>query len=150
MPFLETQSFDTILCTDVIEHIKKPEILFSEMSRILKEGGYLILGVPFMYWIHDDEHDYYRYTRHVLKSLCEENNLKIVELTSYGGAPEIIYDIVIKSFSHCNFRGGRIFIPLWRGTGRLLSRLKFVKKISCKTRDVFPLGYLLVAQKNLF
>lgn len=40
--------FDTIVCVSVLEHFKKEELYSSinEMYRILKPGGYLIMGFP--------------------------------------------------------------------------------------------------------
>lgn len=38
--------FDLCLCSEVIEHLKGPEILLKEISRVLKVGGKLILTTP--------------------------------------------------------------------------------------------------------
>src|SRR5262249_1247090 len=38
---------DTILCTDVIEHIYEPRRLWAEFVRILRSGGVAVIGVPF-------------------------------------------------------------------------------------------------------
>ena len=46
LPF-DDNSFDTIILSDVIEHIKNPVFLFAECSRILKNGGYLLVNAPF-------------------------------------------------------------------------------------------------------
>jgi SAM-dependent methyltransferase len=39
-------SFDVIFCSEVIEHIVSPEILVSEMSRLLRPGGQIVLSTP--------------------------------------------------------------------------------------------------------
>jgi 2-polyprenyl-3-methyl-5-hydroxy-6-metoxy-1,4-benzoquinol methylase len=39
-------SFDIVFCAEVIEHMTSPEILASEMKRVLKPGGRLILTTP--------------------------------------------------------------------------------------------------------
>ena len=43
---LEDDSVDTILCTQVLEHVKRPWIAISEMHRVLRTDGALILTVP--------------------------------------------------------------------------------------------------------
>ncbi|MGL4421320.1 MAG: class I SAM-dependent methyltransferase [Gemmataceae bacterium] len=50
LPF-EDQSFDTVLCVDVVEHLPRPEFFLKEFERILAPGGYLLLsfGPP---WYH--------------------------------------------------------------------------------------------------
>jgi ubiquinone/menaquinone biosynthesis C-methylase UbiE len=37
---------DLVICTQLIEHLPDPEAVISEISRVLKEGGTLILSVP--------------------------------------------------------------------------------------------------------
>ncbi len=38
--------FDTVICIDVLEHIKDQDKLLEEIHRVLKKGGQLILSVP--------------------------------------------------------------------------------------------------------
>ena len=45
-------SFDAILCTEVLEHIKRPDLAIKEFSRILKKDGTLILTAPFASYTH--------------------------------------------------------------------------------------------------
>jgi len=54
LPFPDN-SFDSVICSEVIEHVPdKPEIL-GEMSRVLRPGGTLILGTPdygrWLWWV---------------------------------------------------------------------------------------------------
>jgi len=144
---LDANSVDTVLCTDVLEHIKKPEQLFSEMARILKADGNLILTVPFMYWIHDAPYDYHRYTKHKLVDFCEENRLKVVSIDEFGGLPEVIYDLVYKGFNLDYFPLRRPFISIWMRLGEFLHRRQLIKAISARSKELFPLGYILVAKK---
>ncbi|MFH1279978.1 MAG: methyltransferase domain-containing protein, partial [Candidatus Beckwithbacteria bacterium] len=44
--------YDYILCTQVLEHVKKPEEMFQEFKRLLKPGGKLFLTTNFIYQIH--------------------------------------------------------------------------------------------------
>lgn len=44
---LDDGTADTVILTDVLEHISQPYVLMKEISRILSVGGKLILGVPF-------------------------------------------------------------------------------------------------------
>lgn len=46
---LSPQSFDLILCTEVIEHIPDSKRALSEMHKLLKPGGALILSTPQRY-----------------------------------------------------------------------------------------------------
>lgn len=66
LPFHE-DSFDTILLLEVLEHVAEPERVLSEIARVLKSGGILLLSMPFLYPLHDAPHDYQRYTAPGLK-----------------------------------------------------------------------------------
>src|SRR5258708_3411169 len=39
-------SFDIVFCSEVVEHMTSPDLLVTEMSRVLKPGGQLILSTP--------------------------------------------------------------------------------------------------------
>jgi SAM-dependent methyltransferase len=146
--FLETNTFDTVLSTDVLEHIHEPALLFSEMNRILKPEGHLILAVPFLYWIHENPHDYHRYTHFMLREFCKKNNLEVIELEAYGGLPEIIFDLIHKGYGFFNLPMKSLFYKSFNGIGRMLSKVGFIKRMSIRSRSTFPMGYILVARKG--
>ncbi|HUQ65152.1 MAG TPA: class I SAM-dependent methyltransferase [Flavitalea sp.] len=146
---LENDVFDTVLCTDVLEHIKNPGLVVSEISRIMKKEGKVIITVPFMYWIHDAPYDFHRYTKYMLVEYCNRNKLSTIYIEEYGGLPEVLYDLVFKGYIFGNFPFRRPFLFFWRKTGAFLSRLGFVKRLSKRTRETFPLGYIMVAQKEV-
>src|SRR5215467_8426672 len=41
------ESFDAIMCTEVLEHIPEPAAALQEFSRLLVPGGYMLLTAPF-------------------------------------------------------------------------------------------------------
>ncbi|HUY19923.1 MAG TPA: glycosyltransferase [Candidatus Binataceae bacterium] len=45
LPFRD-RSFDCVVCSEVIEHVRFDEALFDEMSRVLRPGGTLVIGTP--------------------------------------------------------------------------------------------------------
>ncbi len=45
LPF-EDRAFDQLICSQVIEHVEAGDQPFSEMARVLKDGGQLVLGTP--------------------------------------------------------------------------------------------------------
>lgn len=140
---LKDSSFDTILATDVLEHIANPQLCVSEIERLLKPEGKLILTVPFLYKIHEPPHDYYRYTEYILKTFMKTCGLEIILLESYGGLPEIFLDLIAKRIVKYKVLSS-IHLSLCK---KLLS-VPFVKQYSKKTSVGYPLGYCLVARKN--
>lgn len=145
---IESNAYDTIVCTDVLEHIARPLQLMEEIGRLLKKDGKLILGVPFYYSLHEEPHDYYRYTRYALEMFCKEAGLTVIELTPYGGAPEILVDVTYKTWDFLNLPMKKFFMKSFGGFSRFLLSRKVTRKISNLSAKRFPLGYVLVAQKR--
>jgi SAM-dependent methyltransferase len=143
---LQDESFDTILLTDVLEHISEPGLLVREISRLLRASGKAIIGVPFLYWLHEAPFDYHRYTEYGLKHLCDQAGLQIVSRETYGGAPEVMLDIVGKIFSF--LPGFSALIRPYSWLCLFVEKSKLVRRISKATAADLPLGYCFVAQKN--
>jgi SAM-dependent methyltransferase len=95
LPF-EDARFDTIVLSDVLEHIHKPHLLLSEVKRILKCGGMLIGNSPFIYLLHEEPYDYHRYTKYYYSKTFEELGFTSFELYSYGTGFELISDFIMK------------------------------------------------------
>lgn len=68
IPFAD-ESFDFILCTEVLEHAAEPMALIEEMRRVLRVGGTLLATVPFSARVHHAPHDFHRFTRYRLAQL---------------------------------------------------------------------------------
>jgi len=85
MPQLDDKSFETILCTQVLEHVPRPWEALGEMARVLRPNGHLILSVPHLSAIHEAPHDYYRYTSSGLEALCRRAGLEVMEVVPAGG-----------------------------------------------------------------
>lgn len=83
LPF-DDRSFDTVLSVQVLEHTPRPAALVSEMARVLKDDGVLILSAPFQFRLHEQPHDYFRYTPHGLRALCAEAGLAVLEVHNQG------------------------------------------------------------------
>jgi SAM-dependent methyltransferase len=143
---LESARYDTVILSDVLEHIRKPEGLLSEISRILAPGGKLLLNVPFFYWLHEQPHDYFRYSEHALRFLIEQSGLSLLLLEGLGSAPEVLADMVGKHLSLAPSVGPLASRWLQSGVWRL-TQLSPVARALAPSRQRFPLAYFLVAQK---
>ena len=134
--------FETVLLADVLEHIPEPHHLLGEIARVLSPAGKVIVLVPFLYWIHEAPHDYYRYTEFALQRLCRNGGLEMVEIEPYGGYPDVVLDLLGK--------GLEASPPLCRAFlagARWCSRTRVYDRWRQKTKQRFPLGYCAVAQK---
>jgi SAM-dependent methyltransferase len=75
LPFADS-TFDAIVMLDVLEHLADPGALVREMSRVIREGGAVVIMVPagpelWSYW--DEMHGHQRrYTKGALASVLGE------------------------------------------------------------------------------
>lgn len=81
LPFADG-SVAAVTCYEVIEHVRDPEALISEVARVLVAGGVAEFTMPFLYPIHDAPHDYQRWTRYGWERSLTANQLSLVRMRS--------------------------------------------------------------------
>lgn len=84
LPFAD-ESFDVVICTEVLEHLTDPWVAMRESARVLKPGGRLFLTTPFINPLHEVPHDFYRYTPFSLQFLGMNSGLSLDEVIEKGG-----------------------------------------------------------------
>jgi SAM-dependent methyltransferase len=72
LPFV-SGSFDAVFLFEVLEHLPDEHDVLSEVRRVLRPGGRLLISVPFLYPLHDRPHDHRRYTIYGLRSLLAQH-----------------------------------------------------------------------------
>ena len=86
---LPNSSIEAIGAFDVLEHLEKPEILLTEIYRVLKPGGVFICSVPAYQWLFSDFDisigHYRRYSRKSLRNLIDSTGLKTQSISSLFG-----------------------------------------------------------------
>lgn len=82
-PF-EKATFDSVLSNQVLEHVFNPTEFLTEINRVLKVGGCLLLSVPFVWDEHEQPYDYARYSSFGLKYLLEQHGFEIIENKKSG------------------------------------------------------------------
>ena len=93
MPFPDA-SFDGLLCNQVYEHVFTPGKFISELNRVLKTGGKLIISVPFIWDGHKQPRDYARYSYYGLRYLLESNGFKILSHDKTGEDLSTIFQLI--------------------------------------------------------
>jgi SAM-dependent methyltransferase len=91
---LKSASIDVVLATELMEHLPSPHNFLQEVARVLREGGVLILSVPFMEPIHEEPRDYYRFTPFSLRHLLDQHGFSIQKIWNKGGW----WSVVLGSF----------------------------------------------------
>lgn len=131
-------SFDTVLCTQVIEHVADHRALLAEAYRALRTDGVLILSGP-MYWpLHEEPHDFFRFTQYGFEWLLEQAGFEKVEITANGGKWALCGQVLL----HC--LQGTVFYRY--------GLIKLINRAFAYLDDSHPnanntLNYVLVARK---
>lgn len=91
-PFSD-ESFDSVLCNQVLEHVFNPDEFLKEIARVLKPGGKLLLTVPFVWDEHEQPYDFARYSSFGLRALIEKQGLNVVFYKKLGGDASILFQL---------------------------------------------------------
>ncbi len=134
----EMGSFDNVICLEVLEYVGTPQIAISEIARVMKSKGTLILSVPFMYREHEDM---LRYTKEYLNKELNKYFLN-VEFFSVGNAYSIILDVLKHKINKIRFRLLRYFCLVFYLPFALL-----IEVVKPSKKSEFVSGYFVVAKK---
>lgn len=139
--------FDTVISTQVLEHVQKPWVMVGEIGRILKPGGICIMTAPFMVPYHADPYDFFRYTKEGLASLFTNEGFEILESASYGKTFSVLAEMIhFVFFSHYTERSE----TKQRWVSRLMRVLKpvaFRLDNMVKNRVLYPNSYVVAKKK---
>ncbi|MEM4346979.1 MAG: methyltransferase domain-containing protein [Candidatus Altiarchaeota archaeon] len=126
LPFRD-ETFNSVICTEVLEHVEDPKKVVDEIYRVLKFNGICIVSVPFLYPIHPCSHDYWRFTEDSLKLLFR--NFKGVKVEAHGGRLAVVWNLIA------------------RGILRVLQRFNAIIKKLDRPSNEYVLGYIVYAKK---
>jgi SAM-dependent methyltransferase len=85
MSVIKDETYDCAICLEVLEHIPDVNRALSEINRIIKRGGIIIISVPHLSRLHDQPNDYYRFTKYGIEHLLRANGFEVIELHHKGG-----------------------------------------------------------------
>lgn len=83
-------SFEGVISTQVLEHVPDPRSLLSEMHRVIKPGGSLIVSLPFVWQEHEEPYDFFRFTSFGLTELLKQTDFEVDSITKDTGAIETL------------------------------------------------------------
>ena len=147
---LQDALYDTVISTQVLEHLPHPSRAVSEMFRILKPGGYAVVTVPQWNELHEEPYDYWRYTSYGLQALFSEAGFRIERLEARGGFfaffGQVVTRFIIDAFHLYEHPLWNLlwFAPL-KAWGLCMFWLD--NHIRSKAARKHTLGWLCVAQK---
>lgn len=143
-------SFDGIVCFQVLDDLKNPAQAVKEMSRVLKPDGYGLISVPQSSELHDEPNDYWRFTKYGIGVLLSEAGLEVIEILPRGGFWSLKTQITARYF--IDLLGlyrhkvlGRIFNPFFLICGIIAIWLDVIDKSKANRRHT--IGWLVLFKK---
>jgi len=112
LPF-DDEEFDSILCTEVLEHCLDPQHVVREMWRVLKPGGHALITIPMVIHHHEEPWDFQRFTRYGMEQLAAQAQLKVVWVKARGRVYAVALATFYSALSYTLSRRPLIDAILW-------------------------------------
>jgi SAM-dependent methyltransferase len=140
-------ALDAALSIVTLEHLPRPDDALKELARVLKPGGELLLVVPLLWEVHQAPHDYFRFTRHGIRTLLESAGFEVSRCEPLGGFFVLLARRCVNTLAF--FQGSWRWLPFvvlapWLG---LLLPLLLPALDGLDRRKDFTLGYEVRARK---
>ena len=101
-PF-ESNSFDSLVFFEVLEHVFNLDNFMNEISRVVKQDGYCLVTVPFIWGEHEQPYDFARYSSFGMKQIFEKHKFEIIEHKKYLTDFRLIF-LLINSYLYTIFK----------------------------------------------
>jgi len=90
--------YDKIICSQVLEHVKRPRDVVEEFYRVLKPGGKLYITVPSIMGIHQAPHNYYNFLKYGLEEILTNVGFVNIFIETQGGIFLVLGKVIHKSY----------------------------------------------------
>lgn len=121
---IEDNTYENILCTEVLEHLHTPHQAIAELHRVLKPGGMLILSTRFVFPLHDVPGDYFRYTKYGLQHLLQK--FEILEIQEETNTMETLAVLFQRVGFQCTTLWLRPFKIFWFLKAKIFSWFSWI------------------------
>lgn len=148
MSMIESESYDSAICLEVLEHVLDPFRAAREIYRILKRDGVLILSVPHLSRLHSEPHDYYRFTRYGLRYLLENAGFTIQSLEKRGGLFSFLGHQLATLLLGIVWTIPVLKSVIWFMNSWLITRACYKIDQILDTSGIYAMGYTVVGCKN--
>lgn len=89
-------SYDAIICTQVLGDVQDPRLAMKEFFRVLRPSGVVLSSEALFNPLHDQPHDYWRFTPHTFRMLFSEAGFSSVTIEALGGFWSVMAQQVVR------------------------------------------------------
>jgi len=150
---LDANQFDTVISTQVLEHVVDHDKMLAEAYRLLKWGGKIILTAPMVWEHHEVPHDFFRFTRFGLIHIFEKAGFRIIQVKANGGKwaliGQMLQNVIVSSTSSKKNIFRKFLKIVHKYIFKYIINIAFagLEKID-KDVDFITLNFLVVAEKT--
>jgi len=98
LPF-DNDSFDVIICTEVLEHVENLDVTIKELKRVLKKKGSLFVTMPFIWVEHEKPFDFRRFTSFGIKKFFLDNGFELVKYKKLVNGKLAYYQLLLSELN---------------------------------------------------
>ena len=139
LPF-KNNTISNFGCFNVLELLQFPKVAVQEIHRVLNKTGYLVGYVPFLYPIHNQPVDYWRFSNQALYQILSIVGFENIIIEPLGGRFIVMYDIILpKKLFFIRFILSLLSIGL-----NMFYEMFHSKDYN---REMYPSGYFFYAKK---
>ena len=139
---ISSKKYNNVLFFNILEHLPEYKLVFSEIYRIIKKGGFFIGSVPFIYQIHAAPNDYFRFSKQFFELNLKKYKFKQIKIKALGFGPfTASYSLLYPYLK---------YLPLLSQICLLLAYIldSFIQVfVKTDLKEIFPLGYFFIAKK---
>ena len=139
-----------IICAELLEHVPEPQVVLSEMNRVLVNSGYVLITTPFIYRMHGDPSDYARYTSQYWSLILAKAGFDRAVIENQGSFFSVCLDFVKQYFNETKSHPLRDIYQLF-----CMTLQKWVHRLEQRKTsrnqafiDSFTTGYGVLARKR--
>ena len=148
---LDDETFDVIICTEVFEHIPRPDLALREFSRLLKKGGKLLITAPLMSGLHQEPYHFYGgFTPYWYKYFFEKYAINAINLMPNRDFFFLLAQENLRAIKILKNKVSLIFLILFSPLVLiylLTSMISFIFGLIIQDYS-FTVGYHVIGQKN--
>ena len=149
---IEDETIDVVLCTQVLAHTDDLNHVMTEIYRVLKPGGTLLVTTRFIYNEHDVPRDYWRFSVNGVRQLLERD-YDIVDIKPQGGVgstcgvPFLSWiEVALNSWKPTRLLKG-LLLPIWIFLSFLIDLAAILVRVMDHTH-IFYSNVFAIAKQN--